>query len=248
MIAPSPKFSMAAFHRASLRRSASSARRFSVTSWKTRTTPDTCPAASRIGAALSSIGIWRPLLGHQRRVIGQGDDAGVAQHGPDDVVGRLSGQFVDDPEDTVDRLPHSVLEFPSRQRDGLGIEEANPALGIHGHDGVADARERDAQPFLAQPQRLLRLLALGDVAVAFQDEHLAVADAAGGLAALDGDAPAVARGVESSPSQRPVVVQLAVTVPPPSAPRCAAASAGPGPAPRRRTSRRAPRRRGSRSG
>ena len=43
-----------------LSRIAACARHFSVTSWKTSTTPEMVPAASRIGAPLSSMGTSRP--------------------------------------------------------------------------------------------------------------------------------------------------------------------------------------------
>ena len=48
-------------NRSSIARRASSARRRSVTSWKTMTAPETSPVMPRIGAALSSMAITSPL-------------------------------------------------------------------------------------------------------------------------------------------------------------------------------------------
>jgi hypothetical protein len=114
------------------------------------------------------------VAGDQRGVVRQGYRAAFPQHMGHRVVTRLAGLFVDRAEHALDRLAQDFLRGPAGERLGHRIEEGNPAFGIAGDHGVADAGERDAEPLT-----LLAHLAVGLVLV---ERHL---DAGPQLALLE---------------------------------------------------------------
>ena len=103
------------------------------------------------------------ILGDQRGVVGQCDHMFLAQYSRHQILGRLVGLFVDDPENALDRLAQSLLKLPAGQRYGDGIEKGDPAGGIGGHHRVADTAECNPQPLALLTQILFRLLALGNL-------------------------------------------------------------------------------------
>ena len=101
-----------------------------------------------------------PILGHQGGVIRQLNGAAFAQNTGNGLLRRLTGLLVDDAKHALDRLARCLLGLPTGERFGHGIDKADSPFGIRGDHGVADARERDAQPL-----PLLAELPVGLVAV-----------------------------------------------------------------------------------
>ena len=139
--------------RASLARNSCSARRCSVTSRKTSTTPISLPAASRIGAAAVVDGPLRPVPGDQDRVVRQPDDDALPQHLLHRVLDRLAGLLVEDGEHRLQRLPWASSGVHPVNSCGHAVEERHPPLVVGGDDRIADGGERDRQPLplLVQP-------------------------------------------------------------------------------------------------
>ena len=144
---------------AASRARASSARLRSVTSRKTSTAPTMAPAASRMGAALSSIGrsvpslairtVWfaSPTTVPSSKARRAGFSTGWRV--PSLTMRKTSEQ----------RAPHGLCLGPAGQKLGHAVQERHLALGVGADHGVADAGERDPQPFRLLLQRLLGALA-----------------------------------------------------------------------------------------
>ena len=63
----------------------------------------------------------------------------LAQNALDDVLGRLAGLLVDDPENALDRLTGCLFRLPACQCSSNGIEEGDIAGGVGCYHGIADA-------------------------------------------------------------------------------------------------------------
>jgi hypothetical protein len=88
---------------------------------------------------------FRAVAPDQQGVIRQPDDHAVAQRTGRGVLDRLARRFVDDPKDSLQRLPLRFLGTPAGERLGDPVEVADTAVEVGRDDGVTDALERDAQ-------------------------------------------------------------------------------------------------------
>src|SRR5262249_20583888 len=104
-----------------------------------------------------------PVLGEQHGMIAQADDGTLPEYPGNRVLHRLAGSFVQNGENVAQGLSLGLALPPPGQGLGNGVEVADTAPGVRGDDRIADAGERDPQPLPLLPQRLFRLLALGNV-------------------------------------------------------------------------------------
>ena len=93
--------------------------------------------------------------GEKNRVVGQADDRASLQGTDGRVVHRLARVLVDDPEHVGQQLPERVRLRPAGQRLCDSVHEGHAAVGIRRDDGVANARQCDAEPFRLLAQGLL---------------------------------------------------------------------------------------------
>ena len=150
---PTVAFSKKSASSRSLRRSSCSARRCSVTSRKTSTTPIISPAASRIGAAESSMGrsvpslairtVWfaSPTTTPSRSTFSTGFSTGCR------VCSLTMGNTASSGCPCASSCVQPVSSSATR------VQERHPPLGVRGDDRIADAGERHPQPLplLVQP-------------------------------------------------------------------------------------------------
>ena len=141
--------------RASLARNSCSARRCSVTSRKISTTPISLPAASRIGAAESSMGrsvpslairtVWfaRPTMTPSRSTLSTGFSTGCR------VCSLRMANTVSSGCPSASSCVQPVSSC------GDAVEERDPPLRVGGDHRIADAGERHPQPLLLLVQPLL---------------------------------------------------------------------------------------------
>ena len=113
----------------------------------TSTQPSILPSRSRIGAALSSIGMLDAVPVDQQRVVGQADDRRLraAPARPDSATGaRVASLTMRNTASSG--WPCGLGAAPAGQRLGDRIHVRHPAVDVGRDDRVADAGERDLQP------------------------------------------------------------------------------------------------------
>ena len=94
---------------------------------------------------------FTPVSCDQHGMVRQPDDHAFPHRPQRRVLDRLARLLVDDVEDLRDRLPHRFLLIPAGQRLGDVVEKAHRAVTVGRDHRVADARQRDAQPFVRLP-------------------------------------------------------------------------------------------------
>ena len=96
-------------------------------------------------------------------MVGQPDYLAVPKHFDHGAFRYDPRHFLNDIESLAQITSTSFGQGPSGQLLRYVIHEFNVAVGIGGDDGVADALQGRGPTLLAGAQRLLGLLALGDV-------------------------------------------------------------------------------------
>ena len=125
---------------------------------KTSTLPTTSPSASRIGAALSSMGRSVPSLAIRTVWFASPTivPSSSARSAGFSTGWRVSSLTM---RNTSSSVPaRGLLGLPADELLGDRVEEVDPPLGVGADDGIADARQRDVQPLpllLDQPGVLL---------------------------------------------------------------------------------------------
>src|SRR5215470_19471995 len=84
---------------------------------------------------------------YQEAVVCQAEDAPLLYRSQCGVLNRLAIMLVDDAEDGFERLTLGFCRAPSGQGLCDGIHEGDRAAAVGGDHGVADACERDGEPF-----------------------------------------------------------------------------------------------------
>ena len=92
-------------------------------------------------------GHFAAVFGNQGGVVGQGDGLLLAEHLGHHVDGGLPRLFVDRAEDAGDGPSHGLVRRPAGQVGGDRVQERDAAADIGGQHRVADAIQRDAEPF-----------------------------------------------------------------------------------------------------
>ena len=132
-----------------------------VMSRKTRTAPMVLPSPSLIGGAAVVDGDLRPIFPYEHGMVGQANDDPFPEHPGDRVFYRLAGLLVDDVEHLRDRSPGCVTKGPAGQAFSDRVQERDPAALVCSDDRVADARQRNPQPFTLLLYDVLRCLQRG---------------------------------------------------------------------------------------
>ena len=114
---------------------------------KTSTLPTTLPPASRMGAALSSMGRSWPSLAIRTVWFASPTitPSLSARRAGFSTGWRVSSLTMRNTSSSV-RL-RRLFGLPADKLLGHRVEEVHPALGVGADDGIADARQRDMQPF-----------------------------------------------------------------------------------------------------
>ena len=93
--------------------------------------------------------VARAVAGKEQRVVGQADDHPFPEGPAGGILGRMTGLFVDDVEHRAEGPPFRVFGLPAGQGGGDRVEKGDPAAGVGGDDGIADARQGGAKQLCA---------------------------------------------------------------------------------------------------
>ena len=101
----------------------------------------------------------------QQGVFGETGHLALGEHGLQRIERGHPGLRVDGAEDFRQRTVQGVSHRPTGQALGTWVHAGDQARDIGGDHGIADGMQRGGEAFFAGSQGVLRLLALGDVAV-----------------------------------------------------------------------------------
>jgi hypothetical protein len=159
--------------------------------------PDRQPAPVPHGGGAVLDGSLRPVTGDEDGVVRQAGDHTSSYGLQGRVLDRLPCRFVDNLEDNREGPADGVGPLPAGQGFRHAIHKRDSAVGISADDRVADARERQTQPFGMLGPRLLDALAR------LEDD----------LRVLQGDGTELFVLVVQSRHQRPPIGSAASAVP-----------------------------------